>query len=314
MFRDQGGPPGPTDRPWPKSSSPAWSPRRDDSAVLCPRALLGSPCPGAVNQRTLSPASAAPKTRPPRRPPRHALGGPCLPFPAAPGRPSPSCSEPPAPNASRVGLASTPVTSPHGIRAVPLGCPPPWAGPLPATRTPPHRGTPQLGAGAVRTHWPRDVCTSRVMRVDVAGQMQFRASMAYLHSSSHTTWSAGGMVRGCRPTADDPPVPHLRGRLLLTCPRRCPAQVRPQRCSSDAPALPLPSAPALADPRVPGSRTCMGSVPPPALGEDGAPAVPRPRFCVLLSSRCSSRSPQPWEVHTHLCAHGPPICVPANLT
>lgn len=41
------------------------------------------------------------------------------------------------------------------------------------------------------THWPRDVCTSRVMRVEVAGQMQFRASMAYLHSSSHTTWSVG---------------------------------------------------------------------------------------------------------------------------
>lgn len=39
------------------------------------------------------------------------------------------------------------------------------------------------------THWPRDVCTSRVMRVEVAGQTQFRASMAYLHSSSHTTWS-----------------------------------------------------------------------------------------------------------------------------
>lgn len=50
-----------------------------------------------------------------------------------------------------------------------------------------------MGAG---THWPRDVCTSRVMRVDVAGQMQFRASMAYLHSSSHTTWSAGRRVRG----------------------------------------------------------------------------------------------------------------------
>jgi len=36
------------------------------------------------------------------------------------------------------------------------------------------------------THRPCEVCTSRVMKVDVAGQMQFRASMAYLNSSSQT--------------------------------------------------------------------------------------------------------------------------------
>lgn len=38
----------------------------------------------------------------------------------------------------------------------------------------------------------------------MAGQMQFKASMAYLHSSSHTTWSAGGMVRGCPPQQTPP--------------------------------------------------------------------------------------------------------------
>lgn len=43
------------------------------------------------------------------------------------------------------------------------------------------------GAGRGRTHWPREVCTSSVMRVEVAGQTQFSASMAYLHSSSQTT-------------------------------------------------------------------------------------------------------------------------------
>lgn len=37
------------------------------------------------------------------------------------------------------------------------------------------------------THWPREVCTSSVMSVEVAGQTQLRASMAYLHSSSQTT-------------------------------------------------------------------------------------------------------------------------------
>ena len=39
------------------------------------------------------------------------------------------------------------------------------------------------------THWPREVCTSRVTSVEVAGHTQFRANMAYLNSSSHTTWS-----------------------------------------------------------------------------------------------------------------------------
>lgn len=37
------------------------------------------------------------------------------------------------------------------------------------------------------THCPREVCTSSVMSVEVAGQTQLRASMAYLHSSSQTT-------------------------------------------------------------------------------------------------------------------------------
>lgn len=45
----------------------------------------------------------------------------------------------------------------------------------------------RTGSGRDSTHWPREVCTSSVMRVEVAGQTQFRASMAYLHSSSHTT-------------------------------------------------------------------------------------------------------------------------------
>lgn len=37
------------------------------------------------------------------------------------------------------------------------------------------------------TDRPLEVCTSSVIRVEVAGQMQFRANMAYLNSSSHTT-------------------------------------------------------------------------------------------------------------------------------
>lgn len=41
------------------------------------------------------------------------------------------------------------------------------------------------------TYCPLDVWTSRVINVEVAGHMQFRASIAYLNSSSHTTWSVG---------------------------------------------------------------------------------------------------------------------------
>lgn len=41
----------------------------------------------------------------------------------------------------------------------------------------------------ISTHCPRDVCTSSVTSVEVAGHTQLRASMAYLNSSSHTTWS-----------------------------------------------------------------------------------------------------------------------------
>ena len=37
------------------------------------------------------------------------------------------------------------------------------------------------------TDLPREVCTSSVTRVEVAGHTQLRASMAYLNSSSHTT-------------------------------------------------------------------------------------------------------------------------------
>lgn len=41
------------------------------------------------------------------------------------------------------------------------------------------------------TYCPLDVWTSRVINVEVAGHIQFRASIAYLNSSSHTTWSVG---------------------------------------------------------------------------------------------------------------------------
>lgn len=44
----------------------------------------------------------------------------------------------------------------------------------------------------VYTYCPLDVWTSSVINVEVAGHIQFRASIAYLNSSSHTTWSVGG--------------------------------------------------------------------------------------------------------------------------
>jgi len=39
------------------------------------------------------------------------------------------------------------------------------------------------------TDRPREVCTRSVTKVEVAGHTQLRANMAYLNSSSHTTWS-----------------------------------------------------------------------------------------------------------------------------
>lgn len=39
------------------------------------------------------------------------------------------------------------------------------------------------------TNRPREVCTRSVTKVEVAGHTQLRANMAYLNSSSHTTWS-----------------------------------------------------------------------------------------------------------------------------
>lgn len=42
---------------------------------------------------------------------------------------------------------------------------------------------------AADTHCPLEVCTRSVTKVDVAGHTQFSANMAYLNSSSHTTWS-----------------------------------------------------------------------------------------------------------------------------
>lgn len=41
------------------------------------------------------------------------------------------------------------------------------------------------------THCPLEEWINRVMSVEVPGHTQFKASMAYLNSSSHTTWSAG---------------------------------------------------------------------------------------------------------------------------
>lgn len=53
------------------------------------------------------------------------------------------------------------------------------------------------------TDRPLEVCTSSVIRVEVAGQTQFRANMAYLNSSSHTTWSGEGGEKWCTEKVSD---------------------------------------------------------------------------------------------------------------
>lgn len=45
------------------------------------------------------------------------------------------------------------------------------------------------------THCPLEEWINRVMRVEVPGHTQFKASMAYLNSSSHTTWSVSTKKR-----------------------------------------------------------------------------------------------------------------------
>jgi hypothetical protein len=44
--------------------------------------------------------------------------------------------------------------------------------------------------GFYNTHWPRDVCSNRVTKVEAPGQVQLFAKRAYLNSSSQTTYSA----------------------------------------------------------------------------------------------------------------------------
>lgn len=52
------------------------------------------------------------------------------------------------------------------------------------------------------TDRPREVCTRSVTRVEVAGQTQLRANMAYLNSSSQTTWSENEEMSGSADLAD----------------------------------------------------------------------------------------------------------------
>lgn len=57
------------------------------------------------------------------------------------------------------------------------------------------------------THCPLEEWINRVMSVEVPGHTQFRASMAYLNSSSHTTWSADrGNKRGTVTQATQTPT------------------------------------------------------------------------------------------------------------
>lgn len=44
------------------------------------------------------------------------------------------------------------------------------------------------------TYCPLEVWTSSVISVDVAGHIQFKANMAYLNSSSQTTWSVWNKI------------------------------------------------------------------------------------------------------------------------
>lgn len=46
----------------------------------------------------------------------------------------------------------------------------------------------------IYTYCPLDVWTSNVISVEVAGHIQFKANMAYLNSSSQTTWSVGNKI------------------------------------------------------------------------------------------------------------------------
>lgn len=64
------------------------------------------------------------------------------------------------------------------------------------------------------TDRPREVCTRSVTKVEVAGQTQLRASMAYLNSSSHTTWSGD---RKGNQLIRDPAHVHMNDFLFKQC-------------------------------------------------------------------------------------------------
>lgn len=57
------------------------------------------------------------------------------------------------------------------------------------------------------THCPLEEWINRVMSVEVPGHTQFKASMAYLNSSSHTTWSAS--------IGHKWPKPHMQTTITL---------------------------------------------------------------------------------------------------
>lgn len=210
MFWSQGWPPQPVGAPplpgaYPRATQAAqgaegrsratdWSPHRRQRPSSTP-GYAWDPHPGAENQTHL-----VPQTKPPQPVlgPRSsssagaialAVSGPCLQFPAAPDLPPICLLRAPHTCCFLSGLVSSagsiPVTPP-GIQALSLGLPTSLGSTFARCSPSPSQAS-HHGAGWAGTHWPRDVCTSSVTSVDVAGQMQFRASMAYLHSSSHTT-------------------------------------------------------------------------------------------------------------------------------
>lgn len=145
--------------------------------------------------------------------------------------------------------------------------------------------------GARGTHWPRDVCTSRVMRVEVAGQMQFSASMAYLHSSSHTTWSAGGGGgrSTCRPAGSL--LPHSTCSLPEGAVQMHPCLAPPCLLSGfsiSAPRVCGPQPPTWSEPRWTFHRSCASL---PAQRE--VPGRGRP-WPLCLGNSMWALTPVPW--------------------
>lgn len=239
----------------------------------------------------MSPASAEPTTRPPRRPPRRTLGGASLPFAAAPGRPSPRCSDLPP---RHPGCSPALPTSLGGASACDMH---PSASRNSAAGR--RRGGHSLAAG--RVHQQRDE-GGRGRADAVQGQHGVLALLL----THHVVCGRDG--QGLPPPAD---TPRCRICVADSC-SPVPADAQLGHTHRGAHQVRLPfSCPRLLPSLTPGA---------PEAGPAWGPCLhlPSEKMECQLSPAVVLRAPEPAVLQPPTPAlggaHDPPVCEPANFT